>query len=207
MIRTLWFAPLLLLLASPCVADIYGYVDEDGVAHLSQVQVDSRYYLFKKEAPPVEQPAISSAAEPLADAALLASLPGGKRYVDLIVKVAQEYSMDAALIHAVVAVESAFDPSARSPKGASGLMQLMPGTAERYGVTDVWNPLENLRGGTRYLRDLLALFKDDVSLALAAYNAGEGAVIDAGRKIPPYAETRSYVPKVLQLWERHRRRM
>lgn len=206
MIKAFCLAPLLLLFAAPCAADIYGYVDEHGVAHLSKVQVDSRYYLFKKEAPPAPvEPVVASAPQP--DLAAMALLPGSKRYVELIVKVAQEYSMDAALIHAVVAVESAFNASARSPKGASGLMQLMPGTAARYGVADVWNPLQNLRGGTRYLRDLLALFKNDVSLALAAYNAGEGAVINAGGKIPPYAETRSYVPKVLQHWERHRLRM
>jgi soluble lytic murein transglycosylase-like protein len=84
-------------------------------------------------------------------------------------------------------------------------MQLMPATALRYGVTDVWNPLENLRGGARYLRDLLALFNDNLNLALAAYNAGEGAVIGSGHKIPPYPETRSYVPRVLQHYEHYRR--
>lgn len=199
--RSGWFALLLLLLARPCAADIYAYLDEHGVAHFSSVQLDSRYSLFKKEiAPPVAAP-----AEPAAEPSLTSTLPAARLYVDLIVKVAREYSIDAALIHAVVAVESAFNPSARSPKGASGLMQLMPATAERYGVTDVWNPLENLRGGTRYLRDLLAMFDNDLSLALAAYNAGEGAVIGAGRRIPPYPETRSYVPKVLQLMEQHRR--
>jgi soluble lytic murein transglycosylase-like protein len=83
-------------------------------------------------------------------------------------------------------------------------MQLTSDTAQRYGVNDAWNPLENLRGGARYLRDLLALFNNDLVLVLAAYNAGEGAVIDSGNRIPPYPETRSYVPRVLLQYERYR---
>lgn len=98
---------------------------------------------------------------------------------------------------AVVATESAFNPRARSPKGALGLMQLMPDTARRLGVADPLDPEANLRGGVRYLSMLLDMF-DDLSLALAAYNAGEGAVIRHGRSIPPYPETLAYVPKVMR---------
>jgi soluble lytic murein transglycosylase-like protein len=83
-------------------------------------------------------------------------------------------------------------------KGASGLMQLMPETARRYHVTDIWDPKQNLSGGARYLRDLLAMFNNNLGLALAAYNAGENAVIQHGNRIPPYPETRSYVPRVMQ---------
>jgi soluble lytic murein transglycosylase-like protein len=122
----------------------------------------------------------------------------------MIAHVAAEERIDRALLHAVIATESGYDSRARSPKGAVGLMQLMPGTAERYGVRDIWNPQQNLRAGARYIRDLLAMFNDDLELALAAYNAGEGAVIRFGKRIPPFAETRSYVPRVLRQYDRYR---
>ncbi len=115
----------------------------------------------------------------------------------LIGIVARDYSVAEALIKAVIAVESGFDPNARSVKGAMGLMQLMPETARRFGARDAFAVEENLRAGTAYLRWLLDLFAGDVKLALAAYNAGEGAVLRAGRRIPDIAETRAYVPKVL----------
>ena len=96
--------------------------------------------------------------------------------------------------------ESAYQPDAVSHKGAVGLMQLMPGTAERYGVSDRHDPVQNLSGGTRYLRDLLEMFDNDLQLALAAYNAGENAVIRYGNKIPPYNETQGYVRKVIRFY-------
>jgi soluble lytic murein transglycosylase-like protein len=104
----------------------------------------------------------------------------------------------------VITVESGYNPRARSRKGASGLMQLIPATAKRFGVTNVWNPLDNIRGGARYLRELLGMFNDNMPLALAAYNAGEGAVMRSGNAIPPYPETRRYVPRVLEYYERYR---
>ncbi|HUP95635.1 MAG TPA: lytic transglycosylase domain-containing protein, partial [Burkholderiales bacterium] len=125
-------------------------------------------------------------------------------YSDLVAKVAREQQVDAALLHAVVTVESGYNARALSAKGARGLMQLMPGTAQRFGVKDSWNPLQNLRGGARYLRHLLLVFNNNLNLALAAYNAGEGAVIDSGRAIPPYPETRQYVPRVLERYEFYR---
>jgi soluble lytic murein transglycosylase-like protein len=131
-------------------------------------------------------------------------LQAGKRYADMIAKVAREQKLEPALLHAVIAVESAYNPQAKSPKGATGLMQLMPDTAKRYGVTDLLNPLENLRAGARYLRDLLGMFNNNLKLVLAAYNAGEGAVIRSGNAIPNYPETRSYVPRVLQHYELYR---
>jgi soluble lytic murein transglycosylase-like protein len=102
------------------------------------------------------------------------------------------------LIHAVIWAESRCNPVAVSPKGARGLMQLMPGTARQYGVTDSFDPLQNIRGGARYLRDLLDLFGGNVELALAAYNAGPRSVVDARMRIPPYRETLAYVPAVLK---------
>lgn len=121
----------------------------------------------------------------------------------LITQVAHESGVGADLIAAIAAAESRFDPTARSPKGAQGLMQLMPATARRFGVKDVWNVEDNLRGGAAYLRWLLDLFGGDVSLAVAAYNAGENAVLRAGRRIPEFSETRHYVPRVLAWREQY----
>lgn len=109
----------------------------------------------------------------------------------------RRHGVDIALVLAVIEVESRFNPSAKSSAGAIGPMQLIPATARRYGVNP-WSPADNIDGGTRYLRDLLKMFRGDVSLALAAYNAGEGNVIKAGYRIPAFAETRLYVPSVLQ---------
>jgi len=114
---------------------------------------------------------------------------------------AAETKVDAGLIKAVISVESGYNPTARSPKGAMGLMQLMPDTARRYGVKDIRDPRENIHGGARYLRDLMAMFGNDLRLVLAAYNAGEEAVMKYGRRIPPYAETTAYVPKVLSRYK------
>ncbi len=131
-------------------------------------------------------------------AATLAELQRRRdRLAPLIERAADASSLRPALIHAVVRAESAYRSDAVSPKGAVGLMQLMPATAERYGVGDRHDPAENLRGGSTYLRDLLEMFDNDLQLALAAYNAGENAVIRYGNRIPPYDETQNYVRKVI----------
>ncbi|MGC8794520.1 MAG: lytic transglycosylase domain-containing protein [Bryobacteraceae bacterium] len=114
---------------------------------------------------------------------------------DYIEEVAARYNLDPVLVQAVIEVESGYDPAAISPKGAVGLMQLMPQTARRMGVRDSFNPWENIEGGVRYLKYLLALFNGDKRRALAAYNAGEGAVFRYG-DIPPYPETLAYVYRV-----------
>lgn len=111
------------------------------------------------------------------------------------------YDLDPALVMAVIQAESSFNPKARSPKGAKGLMQLMPGTARRFGVSDIWDPLKNLNGGMAYLRWLLDHFDGDLTLALAGYNAGEHAV-ERYQGVPPYAETRLYVRRVSALMKR-----
>jgi soluble lytic murein transglycosylase-like protein len=108
-----------------------------------------------------------------------------------------KFDVDEALIRAVIHVESRFNPDAVSPKGATGLMQLMPTTAHRFGVLNAKDPVQNILGGTQYLRVLLNQFDGDLKLALAAYNAGEGAVLKYRRRIPPYEETRDYVRLVL----------
>ncbi len=122
----------------------------------------------------------------------------------LIHQAAQRHGLDPALIAAVVHVESRGRPQARSPKGALGLMQIIPATGRRYGVESEENlldPITNLNAGSRYLRDLLRMFDGQLDLALAAYNAGEGAVMRHGWRIPPYTETRSYVEQVLQIYD------
>jgi soluble lytic murein transglycosylase-like protein len=122
----------------------------------------------------------------------------GMPFAKLIEGAAREASLDPALVHAVIAVESAYNPAARSPKGALGLMQVLPATALRYGIHNAaHSPAANLRAGTRYLSDLMALFDDRLELVLAAYNAGEGAVLRYGERIPPFRETQQYVPAVL----------
>ncbi len=119
----------------------------------------------------------------------------------LIDELAPRYSLDAKLVREVVAHESAYNPRAESPKGAPGLMQLMPATAIRFGVRDVWNPEQNLQGGMRYFQWLLAYYRGDLTRVLAAYNAGE-ATVDRYGGIPPYAETRAYVAQILARYGR-----
>jgi soluble lytic murein transglycosylase len=121
------------------------------------------------------------------------------QYDDIIQRTALENGLDPALIKAVIKVESNFNPRAVSPKGALGLMQLLPVTAKRFGVSDCFDPAENIRGGTRYLRYLFVLFQGNLELSLAAYNAGENIVKSLGR-IPPYKETINYVRKVKTLY-------
>jgi soluble lytic murein transglycosylase-like protein len=125
-------------------------------------------------------------------------------YADDVYAASRAANVDAALIHAVILVESGYNAAARSEKGAVGLMQLMPDTARRYGVMDPLNPTQNIHGGARYLRDLQLMFNNDLQLVLAAYNAGENAVVKFGNRIPPYAETIAYVPRVMTQYRRLR---
>jgi len=122
------------------------------------------------------------------------------RWSPLIDQVAAEHGMDARLLHAIVTVESAYDPRARSHAGALGLMQVIPATGKRFGANDLLDPLQNLRAGTAYLAWLKRRFGGDLTLMLAAYNAGEGAVQRHGNRVPPFNETRQYVRKVTALY-------
>ncbi len=121
------------------------------------------------------------------------------RFDPLIEQYARQYRVDPVLVRAVIQVESSFDPMTVSSKGARGLMQLMPATARRYRVTDVHDPAQNIRGGVHYLRDLLELFREDLPRVLAAYNAGENAVLKYGG-IPPYEETMTYVKRAMTVY-------
>ena len=120
----------------------------------------------------------------------------------LIDAAASKYSLDPALLHAVIRAESGYNPGAVSHKGAAGLMQLMPATASRYGVRDRFDPQENIEGGARYLSDLLEMFPSNVKLAVAAYNSGENTVKKFGNQVPPITETQNYVDRVLGYYYR-----
>jgi len=182
-------------------ADLYMYQEPGGGILITDRQHRKGYKLLKtvrSSVPPVTASSIPWSGAGRRDSKSLRI--NRVRYQTLIDKVAARERLDSRLLHAVIRVESAYDPGALSPAGAQGLMQLMPGTAERYGVLDVWDPEANLKGGARYLKDLLALFNNDLELALAAYNAGENQVKQYGYRIPPYPETQQYVRKVLNYY-------
>jgi soluble lytic murein transglycosylase-like protein len=183
------------LAASSAWADVYEYVDELGVTHYSDSPDDPRYFLVLSEPGELKK---ELANEPEAPAIGVITRT---QVVEAIHKAAQRYQLDQELLHAVISVESAYQEKALSPKGALGLMQLMPATAARYGVSDPLDHIQNVEAGAKYLRDLLKLFNNDVSLALAGYNAGEQAVIKYGNRIPPYRETLRYVPKVMGIYK------
>ena len=207
MIRTTYlFAAL--ILSSFCAltwADLFGYVDENGRAHISTKPLDDRYKLFQRS---VAKP-IDKKKTGVAGATKLPKISQKKLnlYNKQIQKVAKKYQIDPALVHAVILAESRYNPEAVSPRGASGLMQLMPDTAVRYKVADVFDPTQNIRAGAQYLSYLLKLFNNDIELAIAAYNAGEGAVIKNGRRIPPYRETVAYVPKVMAYYRHYQEKI
>lgn len=123
---------------------------------------------------------------------------------DEVLAAARTTGIEPALVHAVIRVKSNYNAAAASPEGAVGLMQLMPDTARRYGVKNSRDPVENIRGGAQYLVDLQRMFDNNLKLLLAAYNAGENAVLRYGHSIPPFAETRQYVPRVLAEYQRLR---
>ena len=190
------------LVATPlsAYADIYRFVDENGTVHFTNIPTDTRFRLYmttKKEPDAVTNTVTSRVVHSYPTAAR-------RRYNAHIVAAARTYQLEPALLHAVISAESGYNPLARSAKGARGLMQLMPATARRYGVENPLDPEQNIYGGAAYLHDLLALFGNDVKLALAAYNAGEGTVMEYGNRIPPYRETTQYVPKVLTYYKQYK---
>ena len=175
---------------------IYTFTDEYGVVHFSNVPTDERYAPLMADGAAARKPP-PIANHPRPPTSFYAE------YGPVIEEIARTYALEGALIHAVVSVESAYNARAISKKGAAGLMQLMPETAQRYGVTDRFDPVQNLHGGARYLSHLLKMFGGNMSLALAAYNAGENNVVKYGNQIPPFQETKAYVPKVLALYRRY----
>ena len=190
-------AALALSLPLACLADagIYAFVDGQGQVFLSNVPDDHRYeVLIAPEVPPRE---IKTPETP-------ANSFSRQHYGAVIQQAAGQFGLEEALLHAVISVESGYNPKAVSKRGAGGLMQLMPATAKRFGVADVFDPADNVRGGAQYLAELLRLFGNDLQLVLAAYNAGEAAVQKYGNRIPPYRETVAYVPKVVDYYQKYR---
>jgi soluble lytic murein transglycosylase-like protein len=211
------------------LADVYKYVDKDGNVYFSDEPLSGAHLQLewkrtskrlvtenkeqsdavrkrRNEAMARVESRLDSHALNVAPARPSAPVSGSMSvrratYRDLIEANAARYGLSAPLLHAVIRTESAYKANALSHAGACGLMQLMPGTAARFNVRDIWDPAENIRGGSAYLRFLLNLFDGDLRLALAGYNAGENAVVKYGNQIPPYRETQRYVRKVLKfLW-------
>ncbi len=178
---------LLLFLSAPAGADIYRYEDSEGIVHFTDAPTDKRFKIFLRD---IKKDKLLRTKIGLIRTATPAE------YESIIATCSEKYGVSPALIKAVIHAESGYNPNAVSSKGASGLMQLMPGTARSLKVVNSLDPRDNVEGGVKYLRFLLDTFHGDVSLALAAYNAGLGKVARYGG-IPPYAETRTYVNRVL----------
>ena len=181
-----------LALAAAAQADVYISLSPDGTYVLSNVYRPGRHYER------VIQESAVAVTSPVERPQMIAQRP----YAELVSAAAAANQLPEALLHAVIQTESAYNSSARSAKGAVGLMQLMPETARELGVSDAYDPQANIQGGARYLKRLMTLFDNDISLAVAAYNAGPEAVLSRGRVIPPFAETQRYVPSVLRQYRR-----
>ena len=223
------------LASATALANVWGFVDDKGTAHFASERVDERYELYFRSgesfdtangvkptaliessilqtSKPLSSSLNSPLVSPTVNPKLLAFFdvsPSYKQVKHHIKEASTSHNIDYELLQALIVAESGFDSAAVSPKGAVGLMQLMPATAQRYGVKgDVKTPLElkltdpktNIRAGSAYLRDLIKMFPGSIELALAAYNAGEGAVQRAGNKIPNYPETQKYVKTVMGLY-------
>lgn len=200
-------------------ADIYVLVEPNGTKRFSNQPDDPRYRLFRKEPTEyqlkpartlgkVRNPGDYRLRNPAArrpdpyDNPLLK----GRPFQSQVQTAAKRHEVDPALVHAVIAAESNYNPKAVSNKGAIGLMQIMPDTGRRFGAkaNELYSPGRNIAVGVRYLAELIEMFDGDIELALASYNAGENTVIRFGRKVPPYPETRAYVPRVLRYYDRLR---
>jgi hypothetical protein len=196
----LWFASMPVMLGpGPGRADVYKYVDADGIVHFTDAPGHDDFQLIYRDSRPKEldRPKQEEKGEQ----------PEAKKPItlaDLVGQIADNYRLDPNLVLAVIETESDFNPNAVSPKGALGLMQLMPNTAAQLNVTRPFDIKENLEGGVKHLAELLDFYKGNLPLALAAYNAGKEAV-SKYRSIPPFKETQRYVRKVLQRFRRYQR--
>jgi soluble lytic murein transglycosylase-like protein len=209
---------LLLALSSPARAEVWGYVDDKGIAHFAAEKLDERYELFFRGGESFDTADGIRTPRPVAVPSAAASKliayfeisPGYRQVAHHLRAASKANGIDFELLKAVIATESGFDAAAVSPKGAIGLMQVMPATAQRYGVSadrklsvekKLHDPAVNVKAGAKYLRYLMDMFEGNIELALAAYNAGEGAVLKAGKRVPNFPETRNYVKTVMQLYE------
>ena len=170
-------------------ADIYRYVDREGVIHYSNTQPDEKFTLYLREGPKAAPRAASA-------------LPGGGWMTGYVDRFSRANDLPPALVHAIIKAESNGQRKAVSPKGAKGVMQLMPFTSKRLRVSDPFDPIENIEGGIRYIKELLVTFEGDLTNTIAAYNAGPAAVRKYGG-VPPYQETRLYVRRVMDLYRQY----
>jgi len=184
---------LIVSVSVPVMADVYKYVDKNGHVYLTDRPEHKGYKMIVRT--------WKGWKEKKYRGTNLAK--SQEKYGEMIKVAANKNKLPIALVHAVITAESAYNPKAISKAGAVGMMQLMPATAERFGVKDSKDAEANIAGGTQYLRVLLEMFDNDTKLALAAYNAGEGAVMKYGNKIPPYKETQHYVTKVLSYYKKY----
>jgi soluble lytic murein transglycosylase-like protein len=195
LLAALALLPTALSITTPASADIYRYEDSEGTLHFTDAPTDHRFKVFMRDIKKDRK--LRTAFR----------LPGYARnpaeFEPIIASCSRQYGVDSALVKAVIHAESGYNPNAVSPKGAQGLMQLMPKTAQGLKVADTMNPSDNIRGGVRYLRFLLDTFNGNESLALAAYNSGMGSVAKYGG-VPPFQETRNYVAKVLSYRNNYR---
>ncbi len=206
---------LVCISCTPVLADVWKYVDENGLTQFTNQPPNKNVQLVIQSDPGAPSAlnvdatpqAINKAAQQAV--AMMNASPTYLALQGQLAAASQSHGVDYALLRAVVATESAFDAKAVSPKGAVGLMQIMPATAQRYGVWSepgspiarkLTNPALNIQTGTHYLADLLRLYGGETELALAAYNAGEGAVLRAGKRIPNFRETQHYVKKVMAVY-------
>ena len=199
--------------SSAVLADVYKYTAPDGQVYYTDEPPDQNYVriIRTKVIVRVRNNNLTEESDSKSYTKLsrrfrssYSSSVNKQKYSALIAQAAEDYGVDEKLLHAVIQAESAYNPDARSPAGAVGLMQLMPDTALRYGVRveDRTDPAESIKGGARYLRDLLKMFDSNLELAVAGYNAGENAVKRYNNSVPPYPETRNYVAQVLAFYER-----
>jgi soluble lytic murein transglycosylase-like protein len=184
-----------LLSTRAAVAAIFAFTDAQGTVHYSNVPVDTRYKVVIETAPEGD----TARTPPLREL-----LRKSAQYSKVIETAARASRLEPALVQAVMVAESGGNPNALSKRGARGLMQLMPATARLYGVRNVFDPEQNVRAASQYLRDLADRYQNDLELVLAAYNAGPTAVDLSGGKIPPLRETLDYVPRVLRIYSRLR---
>ncbi len=182
-----FFVFLSVLIAGNAAADIYTFIDSDGIVHFTNVPTSSDYKLYIKERPEK-----------------LKQLFQTKKYDTIIKKAQRKYGVDFSLIKAVIKVESNFNPDAVSKKGAKGLMQIMPGNFKSLSVKDPFNPSQNIMAGTLYLKRLMKRYDQKLPLVLAAYNAGPEAV-DRYQQVPPYRETQDYVRKVMKTYSQYKK--
>jgi soluble lytic murein transglycosylase-like protein len=215
--RWMRLATICLGLCGPALAHaaLYGYIDEQGTAHFASEKLDSRYTLFMRDN---ETKAVGNGVTIVGGSKgsvndklyrNVVNHPNLPKVDPLIREVARQYGVDTALVKAVIAAESGFNATALSPKGAIGLMQVIPDTGSRFGVAGdgkrtleqkLYDPRINIATGVRYLAELMIMFPGNLELVLAAYNAGEGAVQKYRNQVPPYAETQNYVKTVMQFY-------